>query len=73
MEVQIKKAIELRKQAYLKNLTRLAKIRECKPQWRFKRILSNYKVCELGKEKFYEESIETLRNLAGEINNKLNT
>ena len=39
----------------------------------FQQILSNYKVCELGKDKFYEESIETLRNLEGEMNKKLNT
>lgn len=66
MEAQIEKAIKLRKQANFKILTRLAQIIECSPHLRFQQILSNYKVCELGKDKFYEESIETLRNLEGE-------
>ena len=73
MEAQIEKAIKLRKQANFKILTRLAQIIECSPHLRFQQILSNYKVCELGKDKFYEESIETLRNLEGEMNKKLNT
>lgn len=63
MEAQIEKAIELREKANFKILTRLAQIIECSPHLRFQQILSNYKVCELGKDKFYEESIETLRNL----------
>lgn len=67
MEAQIEKAIKLRKQANFKILTRLAQIIECSPHLRFQQILSNYKVCELGKDKFYEESIETLRNLEGEM------
>lgn len=71
MEAQIEKAIELRKQANFKILTRLAQIIECSPHLRFQQILSNYKVCELGKDKFYEESIETLRNLEGEMNKKV--
>ena len=61
MEAQIEKAIELREKANFKILTRLAQIIECSPHLRFQQILSNYKVCELGKDKFYEESIETLR------------
>ena len=52
MEAQIEKAIELRKQANFKILTRLAQIIECSPHLRFQQILSNYKVCEL--DKFYE-------------------
>lgn len=71
MEAQIEKAIELREKANFKILTRLAQIIECSPHLRFQQILSNYKVCELGK--VYEESIETLRNLEGEMNKKLNT
>lgn len=71
MEAQIEKAIKLRKQANFKILTRLAQIIECSPHLRFQQILSNYKVCELGKDKFYEESIETLRNLEGEMNKKI--
>ena len=71
MEAQIEKAIELREKANFKILTRLAQIIECSPHLRFQQILSNYKVCELGKDKFYEESIETLRNLEGEMNKKL--
>lgn len=55
MEAQIEKAIKLRKQANFKILTRLAQIIECSPHLRFQQILSNYKVCELGKDKFYEE------------------
>lgn len=58
MEAQIEKAIELREKANFKILTRLAQIIECSPHLRFQQILSNYKVCELGKDKFYEESIE---------------
>lgn len=53
MEAQIEKAIKLRKQANFKILTRLAQIIECSPHLRFQQILSNYKVCELGKDKFY--------------------
>lgn len=64
MEAQIEKAIKLRKQANFKILTRLAQIIECSPHLRFQQILSNYKVCELGKDKFYEESIETLSSRA---------
>lgn len=71
MEAQIEKAIELRKQANFKILTRLAQIIECSPHLRFQQILSNYKVCELGKDKFYEESIETLRNLEAAFNNMI--
>lgn len=71
MEAQIEKAIELREKANFKILT--SQIIECSPHLRFQQILSNYKVCELGKDKFYEESIETLRNLEGEMNKKLNT
>lgn len=56
MEAQIEKAIELRKQANFKILTRLAQIIECSPHLRFQQILSNYKVCELGKDKFYRNS-----------------
>ena len=51
MEAQIEKAIELREKANFKILTRLAQIIECSPHLRFQQILSNYKVCELGKEK----------------------
>lgn len=67
MEAQIEKAIKLRKQANFKILTRLAQIIECSPHLRFQQILSNYKVCELGKDKFYEESIETLKKLEHEM------
>lgn len=63
--------IKDRKQANFKILTRLAQIIECSPYLRFQQILSNYKVCELGKDKFYEESIKTLRNLEEEMNKKL--
>ena len=73
MEAQIEKAIKLRKQANFKILTRLAQIIDCSPYLRFQQILSNYKVCELDKDKFYEESIENLRNLEREINKKSNT
>ena len=71
MILEIEKAIKLRKQANFKILTRLAQIIECSPYLRFQQILSNYKVCELNNDKFYEESVETLRNLEREINKKL--
>lgn len=68
--------IKDRKRANFKILTRLAQIIECSPYLRFQQILSNYKVCELGKDKFYEESItdklkekadrETAKNKAAE-------
>lgn len=54
MEAQIEKAIKLRKQANFKILTRLAQIIECSPHLRFQQILSNYKVCELGKARLTE-------------------
>lgn len=58
MEAQIEKAIKLRKQANFKILTRLAQIIECSPHLRFQQILSNYKVCELGKDKFINTCLQ---------------
>lgn len=60
MEAQIEKA-------NFKILTRLAQIIECSPHLRFQQILSNYKVCELGKDKLKEKADrETAKNKAAE-------
>lgn len=67
MEEQVKKVIELRKKANLKILTRLSQIIDDNPYLRFQQILVNYKISELGEDKFYEESVETLKKLEYEL------
>lgn len=67
MEEQVKKVIELRKKANLKILTRLSQIIDDNPYLRFQQILINYKISELGEDKFYEESVETLKKLEYEL------
>ena len=55
MEAQIEEAIKFRKKANFKILTRLSQ------------IIDQYKISELGVDKFNEESVETLKKLEHEM------
>lgn len=65
MEAQIEEAIKFRKKANFKILTRLSQIIDQYPYLRFHQILMIYKIS--GRDKFNEESVETLKKLEHEM------
>lgn len=60
-----------RKKANLKILSRLISIVDQYPDLRFQQILIDFGITEVGKDKFYEESVETLKKLEYELENKV--
>lgn len=60
-----------RKKANIKILNRLASIVDQYPDLRFQQILIDFRITEVGKDKFYEESVETLNKLEYELGNKI--
>lgn len=62
-----------RKEANLKILTRLSQIIDQYPQLRFQQILIDYGIVENGKDKFYEESLITLKRLEDKMSKTSDT
>lgn len=62
-KVSREEIIKQRKKANFKILTRLGAIIDQFPYLRFQQLLMNFRVTELGTDKFYEESVETLTKL----------
>lgn len=62
-KVSREEIINQRKKANFKILTRLGAIIDQFPYLRFHQILMNFRITELGTDKFYEESVETLTKL----------
>lgn len=62
-KVSREEIIKQRKKANFKILTRLGTIIDQFPYLRFQQLLMNFRVTELGTDKFYEESVETLTKL----------
>lgn len=60
-----------RKKANIKILNRLISIVDQYPDLRFQQILIDFGITEVGKDKFYEESVETLKKLEYELENKV--
>ena len=60
--------INNRQEANFEILAILTQIVKHNPHLRFQQILTNYKIYEVEKDKFYEESTKTLENLEKEIN-----
>lgn len=54
----------------LEIIRRLVEIMDTYPELRFQQILYTYKIVEESKDKFYEESSETLRKLNNILFNK---